>query len=228
MQSANDLSQLSDSELWQYVTQGDEAAFVTLYRRRQSAIYRFALRMSGSATIAEDVTQEVFLALMHEKMREGGRYDATRSSLSSYLYGIARNQVLRRLERERNFAPWPESENEPDELLLVDTGNPLGDLTRQETVEAVRQAVLALPLHYREVVVLCDLHEMSYLETAESLGCAVGTVRSRLHRARALLVEKLRALHSVEKAAAATVAARPEFGQEFGQEFGVRYEMRGV
>jgi RNA polymerase sigma-70 factor, ECF subfamily len=224
MQSANDLSQLSDSELWQHVMQGDESSFVALYRRRQSAVYRFALRMSGSASIAEDVTQEVFLALM----REGGRFDPTRSSLASYLYGIARNQVLRRLERERNFAPWPESEHEPDEILLVDTGNPLGDLTRQETVDAVRQAVLALPPHYREVVVLCDLHEMSYLETAESLGCAVGTVRSRLHRARALLVGKLRALHSTEKVAAATVAAKPEFGQEFGQEFGVRYEMRGV
>lgn len=219
MLSANDLSQLSDSELWQRVNQGDETAFVALYRRRQSAVYRFALRMSGSTTIAEDVTQEVFLALM----REDGRYDATRSSLASYLYGIARNQVLRRLERERNFAPWPESETDPDEFQLVDTGNPLGDLTRQETIDAVRQAVLALPPHYREAVVLCDLNELSYLEAAEALGCAVGTVRSRLHRARALLVEKLRALHSLETVAA-TSAVKPEFGQEFG----VLYEMRGV
>lgn len=215
MQSATDLSQLSDSELWQRASQGDELAFVTLYRRRQSSVYRFALRMSGSTTIAEDVTQEVFLALM----REGGRYDAARSSLASYLYGIARNQVLRRLERERNFAPWPDAEDEPDGFMPVDAGDPLGDLTRQETVETVRQAVLALPPHYREVVVLCDLHELSYLETAASLGCAVGTVRSRLHRARALLVEKLRTLHTVEKEAA-TVAAKPEFG--------MLYEMRGV
>jgi RNA polymerase sigma-70 factor (ECF subfamily) len=56
----------------------------------------------------------------------------------------------------------------------------------------VRAAVLALPAHYREVVVLCDLHEMSYIEAAEVIGCAIGTVRSRLHRARAMLIDKLR------------------------------------
>ena len=70
--------------------------------------------------------------------------------------------------------------------------NPLDDLSRTETIESVRKAVLALPERYREVVVLCDLQEMSYLEAAEVLGCAVGTVRSRLHRARALLIEKMR------------------------------------
>ena len=72
------------------------------------------------------------------------------------------------------------------------TGDPLDELTRSELIEGVRQAVLALPQHYRETVVLCDLHELSYQETAAVLGCAVGTVRSRLHRARALLVERLR------------------------------------
>ena len=72
----------------------------------------------------------------------------------------------------------------------VDT---LGDLTRGETIDSVRQAVLALPANFREVVVLCDLHEMSYVEAAAALGCAVGTVRSRLHRARGMLLEKLKA-----------------------------------
>ncbi len=215
MLSATDLDKLTDSELWRRASQGDEAAFVTLYRRRQSAVYRFALRMSGSTAMAEDVTQEVFLALV----REGGRYDAGRCSLASYLFGIARNQVLRRLERERNFAPWPNADEDHDSYALVDAGNPLGDLTRQETIDAVRQAVLALPLHYREVVVLCDLHELSYLETAAALGCAVGTVRSRLHRARALLAEKLRGLHALETGAA-TVAVKHEYG--------VLYEVPGI
>jgi RNA polymerase sigma-70 factor (ECF subfamily) len=72
------------------------------------------------------------------------------------------------------------------------TESPLEDLSRTETIESVRRSVLALPERYREVVVLCDLQEMSYVEAAEVLGCAVGTVRSRLHRARALLIEKLR------------------------------------
>src|SRR5260370_7526161 len=69
----------------------------------------------------------------------------------------------------------------------------LGDLTRGETIESVRQAVLALPPNFREVVLLCDLHEMSYVDAAAALDCAVGTVRSRLHRARGMLLEKMKA-----------------------------------
>jgi RNA polymerase sigma-70 factor (ECF subfamily) len=193
MFSATDLTQLADGELWLRARAGDEAAFITLYRRRQSGVYRFALRMSGSVAVAEDVTQEVFLALL----RDADRYDITRSSLSSYLFGMTRNQVLRRIERDRSFAPLPE-EGEADEGLLLSAGhNPLRDLTRQETIEAVRQAVLALPVHYREAVLLCDLHELSYQEAAVALACAVGTVRSRLHRGRALLVEKLKSFPAV-------------------------------
>ena len=70
--------------------------------------------------------------------------------------------------------------------------DPLDDLTRKEMLESLRQAILALPAHYREVVVFCELHEMSYAEVAETLDCAIGTVRSRLNRARTLLAEKLR------------------------------------
>lgn len=181
----------SDNELLRLMLAGDEEAFVALYRRRQGGVYRFALQMSGSETMAEDVTQEVFMLLM----REGHNYDPERASLAAYLYGIARNFVLRHLQKDRNsvqmFEDAEDSEGQGAQYF-VSANDPLGDLTRNETIESVRQAVLALPAHYREVVVLCDLHEMSYLEAASALGCAVGTVRSRLHRARALLVEKLR------------------------------------
>lgn len=208
MISASDPTQFSDGELLSAALGGDESAFLTLYRRRQSAVYRFALRMSGSTEIAEDVTQEVFLALM----REGARYDATRSSLSSYLFGIARNQVLRRLERERSFAPLTEVDDEEfgGSTVLTVNHNPLGDLTRQETIEAVRQAVLALPPHYREVVLLCDLHELSYQETAEVLACAIGTVRSRLHRARLLLSDKLKGFQPAAPVAATEALEQSE------------------
>src|SRR5256885_7021073 len=91
----------SDDELLRLMLAGDENAFVALYRRRQGGIYRFALRMSGSETIAEDVTQEVFLALV----REGNQFDPSRGSLVAYLYGIARNQILLRLERDRFLVP---------------------------------------------------------------------------------------------------------------------------
>ncbi len=73
-----------------------------------------------------------------------------------------------------------------------DPGDVLGDLARREAIDSVRRAVLSLPKHYREVVVLCDLEEMDYSEAAGALGCAIGTVRSRLHRGRSLLLEKLR------------------------------------
>lgn len=183
-------STLSDEALLQRMQAGDEEAFLALYRRRQGGIYRFALRMSGSEAMAEDVTQDVFLTLV----RGDGRYDAARGSFSSYLFGIARNQIFKRFEQDRLLAPLAEPDEDTSPAIngLIVEGDPLGDLARQETIEAVRQAVLGLPVHYREVVVLCDLHEMSYADTAEALGCAVGTVRSRLHRARGLLAERLR------------------------------------
>src|SRR3974377_2122515 len=88
----------TDDELLMRMRSGDEQAFVSLYRKRQAAIYRFALHMSGSATVAEDVTQEVFLALI----REHCGYDPGRGTLSGYLFGIARKLVLRHLERGRS------------------------------------------------------------------------------------------------------------------------------
>ncbi|HEY8462118.1 MAG TPA: RNA polymerase sigma factor, partial [Blastocatellia bacterium] len=125
----------------------------------------------------------------------------------SYLYGVARNQVLRRLEKDRFLSPIQEDEEgregtTPENLAALN--DPLGDLTRKELIASVRQAVLALPAHYREVVVLCDLQEMSYADASAALGCAIGTVRSRLHRARALLVERLRAYQAEEPGRADT------------------------
>ena len=177
----------TDDELLSRLRRGDEAAFVALYRRRQGAIYRFAMHMSGSATAAEDITQEVFLALFR---RECG-FDPERGTLSGYLFGIARKLVLRNLERGRADVAL---ETEPDdasmpELAVID--DPLIDLTRREGTEALRRAVMALPRRYREVVLLCDLEELDYADAAVVLRCPIGTVRSRMHRARALLFEKL-------------------------------------
>lgn len=192
----------SDCELLRSMLAGDEEALALLYRRRQGAIYRFALQMSGSKMIAEDVTQEVFLFLM----RQGHVFDPAKGSLSSFLMGVARNHVLRRLRVEQLLAPL--GDDSDDDLLLLQPASdlcPLEDLTRAETIESVRKAVLSLPAKYREVVVLCELQDISYGETAEILGCAIGTVRSRLHRARALLQEKLRPLAEVEEAGSTTV-----------------------
>jgi len=193
---------LSDSELLRLMLAGDEEALALLYRRRQGGIYRFALQMSGSRSIAEDVTQEVFLFLM----RDGHVFDPARGSLSSFLFGVARNHVLRRLRVEQLLAPLGD-ESDDDVPLVHATSDlcPLEDLTRAETIESVRKAVLSLPSKYREVVVLCELQDISYGETAEILGCAIGTVRSRLHRARALLLDKLRPAAEVEETRSPTV-----------------------
>ena len=181
---------------------GDEEALALLYRRRQAAVYRFALQMSGSKTIAEDVTQEVFLFLM----RDGHVFDPARGALSAFLLGVARNLVLRRLRVENLLAPLSDDPDEEVPMLHATSDFcPLDDLTRAETIESVRKAVLSLPPKYREVVVLCELQDVSYVETAEILGCAIGTVRSRLHRARTLLLEKLRPAAEAEKTGAATV-----------------------
>lgn len=193
---------LSDTELLRSMLAGDDEALTLLYRRRQAGVYRFALQMSGSKSIAEDVTQEVFLFLM----REGNVFDPARGSVSAFLFGVARNYVLRRLRVEQLLSPL--NDESDDDALLQQPGTdlcPLEDLTRAETIESVRKAVLSLPAKYREVVVLCELQDVSYGETAEILGCAIGTVRSRLHRARALLLAKLRPVGEFEEASSATV-----------------------
>jgi len=190
----------SDETLLQMTMAGDEEAFTRLYRRLRGVVYRFARQMSGSSSVAEDVTQDVFLILL----RKAELYDPGRGSLSTYLMRIARNEILRRLDHDRAHVTITEEDasqdKDSDENLIV-RSDPLGNLMRDEEIESVRQAVLGLPLHYREVIVLCELEEMSYGEAAESLGCAIGTVRSRLHRARALLKQRLRADEADEQGA---------------------------
>lgn len=183
----------SDEELLQRMLAGDhdaEAAFDALYERREGVVYRFAMRMSGSPALADDVTQDVFLALI----RGGRLFDSTRGTLTQYLLGMTRNRVLTLLARERPLVPLLEEEGEQEPglaRLMVVHPDPLSELTRTERVETVRQAILSLPLHYREVLLLCSLEEMSYEEAAEIIGCPVGTVRSRMNRARAMLAERL-------------------------------------
>src|SRR5688500_20305835 len=106
-------NELSDNELLRLMQAGDEEALAQLYRRRQAVVFRFAWQMSGSKSIAEDVTQEVFLFLM----REGHVFDPARGSLSAFLLGVARNHVLRRLRNDQALLPIGE-DSDDDETFL--------------------------------------------------------------------------------------------------------------
>ena len=158
---------------------GDEEAFAQLYARHQGPLYRYALHMCPQA--ADDVVQEAFLAVIQ---RPDG-YDASRGTVAQYLFGIARRQVKRRIG---DFRETPVTDVDG-----VDENTPLDELIQIDSVARVRAAVDALPPVFREVVVLCDLQEMTYHEAAAIVGCPIGTLRSRLHRGRAQLANRLAA-----------------------------------
>jgi len=200
------VTQLTDSKLVGLMLGGDKEAFAELYRRRQRDVYRFALHMSGARDMAEDVTQEVFMMLM----RDGSSYDETRGSVNAFLLGIARNYVLRRLKQERSFVLMGQSGTEEVSASndLASATDHLESIARNEEIRSVQNAILSLPAHYREVLVLCELQDMSYADAAGVLGCAIGTVRSRLNRARKMLMEKLRPVRDETESAERLKSAR--------------------
>jgi RNA polymerase sigma-70 factor (ECF subfamily) len=188
-----------DDVLLRRAAKGDEDAFTLLYRRHQAAMYRFALRMTGSAWAAEEIVQDVFMTLM----RAPKKYDSSRGTLGGYLYGIARNRVMKHLERLPREVSL-EQKNEDGSgagIVLQDPATPATWAETRERMKHVRAAVLDLPTEFREAVVLCELEELSYEEAAQAAGCPIGTIRSRLHRGRALLLAKLEMLRDVPRRA---------------------------
>lgn len=195
------LTERTDEELLSQALAGDEEAFTALYRRRQGPVYRFALHMSGSTQVAEDVTQEVFLFLF----RRGTNFDPSRGLLGPFLFGVARNYVRRALERSFTESVLTSSTEDHQESLLI-ADDPADGIAQSQTSAAVWKAVLSLPEHYREVVVLCDLQDQTYAQAADALECAIGTIRSRLHRAHEMLAKKLQ--HSAVAPRISGMAAR--------------------
>jgi RNA polymerase sigma-70 factor (ECF subfamily) len=184
-------SDVNEAQLLARARAGDEQAFAELFAVHQRPIYRYAVHMCGADT-ADDIVQDTFMALLTHNRT----FDAARGPLGAYLFGIARHVVLKRLGSRYNAAT--------DDLETVGTHaapdlSALDLLSRQETVAAVRAAIAELPLAYREAVVLCDLQEMDYQSASMVLECPLGTVRSRLHRARALLANRLSMLRSVKQ-----------------------------
>jgi len=181
-----EMAEPADADLIERARDGERDAFEMIYRRYQAIVYRFARSMTGSAPMAEDVTQEVFVALI----KDLARYEPNRASLSTYLYGVARNITRARLRREEQFVKLEHVSSNGSEPAGAD--DPSAALTRSQAVICLRRAIASLPSRYREVVVLCDLHGLSYAAAADVIHTPVGTVRSRLHRGRSLLIERLR------------------------------------
>lgn len=164
----------------------DSAAFNELYRDHHPAVFRFVRGVTGDPVKAAEVTQDVFVWLIHNP----DRFDSERGSMSAFLIGVARRFLQHREHKERRWVELNEA---------VHLGSALMPVADQPENAELRSAIAALPERYREAVVLCDLEEFSYEEAAKALECAVGTVRSRLHRARQLLARKLLATRQEEK-----------------------------
>ena len=193
MSVANDPS---DPELLERLASGDREALAIIFRRHHGTVYRFSRQMLGSKEAAEDVTQDVFVALT----RSANRFNPAVASLSTYLYGIARNLVLQQYKRSRSRVEVSIDGAGWDEDALATIADPAESISRRQMTQQLRLAILRLPVHYREVVVLCELNGLSYEEAAGVAGCPVGTVRSRLSRARQMLIERCRSLMRVEHA----------------------------
>jgi RNA polymerase sigma-70 factor, ECF subfamily len=134
-------------------------------------------------------------------VRDPRKYDPGRGPLSAFLFGIARNRVMKHLERIPNEVSLEESDENGWQAGFApqDGFTPALSLEKKERLQRVRAAVLELPPEFREAVVLCELEEMSYEEAAAKIGCPIGTIRSRLHRGRALLLAKLEMLRDVPR-----------------------------
>jgi RNA polymerase sigma-70 factor (ECF subfamily) len=178
--------QRPDEELYRLMKEGESAAFAELYDRREPGLYRYALHMTGSVAAAEEIAHDVFVQLMSAT----SRFDAGKGSLEGWMYGVARNLV--RVFRRKGPVQEPVDQIFHDDIL--------GDLIDSENLTALHAAIAELPEQYREAVVLCDLEERNYDEAARLMSCPIGTVRSRLHRARGLLAGKLKRLRQVQGA----------------------------
>lgn len=179
-----------DQHLIEQALSGDIAAFGQLVRRYQDRLYTGLVHVVACPDEAEDIVQDAFVQAMRKLDTFRGD-----SSFFTWLYRIAVNIALHRHRRRR-----PETSIEAARALTgddpVDPGDaPQDRLLREEQVEAVTRALGQLTEEFRLVLVLRDLEGFDYRSIAQILGVSLGTVRSRLHRARSLMREYLRADH---------------------------------
>jgi RNA polymerase sigma-70 factor (ECF subfamily) len=164
---------------------GDPAAFINLYERHRAAIFRFSYRLSGSVEAAEDITHDCFLGLI----KKPENFRPERASLRTYLFSAARNlwlKQLRDLGRESALDEYEENQ------FIAGGKEPLGRLLDDELSAKVQEAVSSLPPLQREALVLFEYEGLALNEIASMVGTDIGAVKSRLHRARERLRNRLR------------------------------------
>lgn len=174
-----------DIEYMTRLAAGDASALQPLYERHGRALLRFSTAMCRSRQAAEDLVHDTFVALL----REPSGFDPTLGSVYAYLCGVLRHRVSRHFRHQKRWVAL-EGEHDGGEQQAADH-NPGDDIARSEETAAFRRAMLELPLQHREIIALCDLEELPYATVAGILRVPIGTVRSRLHRARALLTIRL-------------------------------------
>lgn len=178
---------MSDEALLHDMRNGHRAAFSTLYQRHHAALFRYAILRCGSAANAADVVQEVFLKLLSDRLN----YDSTRGALRFYLFGVARKLALQ-WDGDPNTGCYDSEDHEEDwepEVACAAPG-PLERLLQDQVAEQARLAIAHLAPHYRDVLILFEMQELSYQEIADICQINVGTVRSRLARARQFLAQE--------------------------------------
>lgn len=189
------VGKMDDHQLLAATLTGDEAAFKELVRRYQNQITNYVYRMLNDYDRAVDLAQETFVRVY----TSAERYQAT-YSFSTYIYRIAHNLAISELRqrKRRRLIPFPtffsDKDSEEIEVEIEDKRQVLADdsMIADERRLAVQKAIASLPEKYRAALVLCDIEEKSYEEISEVLGLPVGTVKSRINRARNLLKDKLK------------------------------------
>ena len=176
--------QITDEGLLERAASGDAAAFQILYERYRDAIFRFTYRLLGSVEAAEDVTHDCFLSLI----KDPGRFDPARASLRTYLYAAARNLALKQFNYFSRAAAIDDLTEEPSG---PDGHEPIRRVLDDELAAQVENAISGLPPLQREALVLFEYEDLSLAEIGTIVGADVGTVKSRLFRARERLRQRL-------------------------------------
>lgn len=205
----------ADAALFDRLRAGDGTALEPLMERFASRVYRVAHGVTGNAPDAEEVVQDVFLTLFRKAASFEGR-----AALGTWLYRIAVNTALNKRRGKRSQVEEPledhlpqytaDGHREGDRSFLLADWSQMPDevLLSREGRGIVRAAVECLPAHYRVVLVLRDVEELSSEEVAEIVGDSVASVKSRLHRARMALREQLTRTYASEYPPAAIARSK--------------------